>query len=82
MAHLTTVLAIDLYLAWGENRGYPNADRTFYWHDDSEIIALEERLDGDFDVEYADGTLATIPRFALIYIQPIKWSTDVPDTEI
>lgn len=69
------ILAIDLYRMWGEGRAY-NADRVYYWHADSEVVALDELDDGSFDIEYADGTVDTIPRFEVIFVQPINWSYD------
>ena len=58
----------NLYIRWYDGLTY-NADRVYYWHDDSEIVALEPLVSGDYDIEYADGTVDTVSRYATVYVQ-------------
>lgn len=66
-----TILAIDLYYEWEKAEKSPGR-RIFYWHNDSEIVALTELDNGNFDIEYMDGTVATIGRMTLIHSATVK----------
>ncbi len=64
--------ARDLYVRWGEGKKF-NAERVYYWHNDSEVKSLVLLPSGEFDIYYADGTIDTIGKYETIIVQKVNW---------